>query len=85
MDSPAPPLDQLKESCLLLLSLSPPGPEADPGAPADRVYRWLLLVPGHSAASPAHLKFVQVRLASSAWCGRDWAWVYTLRWEMVWL
>lgn len=85
MDSPAPPPDQLKESCLLLLSLSPPGPDADPGAPADHVYRGLLPVPDDSAASPTHLKFVQVRPTSSAWCGGDWAWVYTLRWEMVWL
>lgn len=77
--SPAPPPGQLKESRLLSLSLCPPGPEADLGAPADRVHRRLLPVPGHSAPSPAHLKCVQVGPANSARCAGDWAWLYPLR------
>lgn len=56
------------------------GSTADFGAAAGHVHRGLLRVPGHTAAGPAHLEFLQVGPPALSGSGRRWASVCPVRW-----
>lgn len=56
------------------------GSTADFGAAAGHVHRGLLPVPGHTAASPAHLEFLQVGPLALSHSSRDWVPVCLVRW-----